>query len=150
MKTEVVGQKVMILDTVQGESVNGNATWYKIAADSLLNSDRDRLAWITGGANRTATYDRNNNYLYIHSSNVRKVFDGKGSPVTPIEIKRGDANLDGKISLIDLAMVKSHLLGNSTLTGDNFVGGDANRDGKITLIDLALIKSHLLGNSSLD
>lgn len=146
MKTEVVGQKVMILDTVQGESVNGNATWYKIAADSLLNSDRDRLAWITGGANRTATYDRNNNYLYIHSSNVRKVFDGKGSSVTPEpEFPRGDINGDGKVSVVDFAMMKSHLEGVRTLTGDQLKRADLNNDGKVTVIDFAMLKSHLEG-----
>ncbi|CAM3611044.1 dockerin type I domain-containing protein [Erysipelothrix anatis] len=146
MKTEIVGQKVMILDTVQGESVNGNATWYKIAADSLLNSDRDRLAWITGGANRTATYDRSNNYLYIHSSNVRKVFDGKGSPVTPEpEFPRGDINGDGKVSVVDFAMMKSHLEGVRTLTGDQLKRADLNNDGKVTVIDFAMLKSHLEG-----
>ncbi|UPU39377.1 dockerin type I repeat-containing protein [Erysipelothrix sp. Poltava] len=49
-------------------------------------------------------------------------------------MKRGDVNGDGKISLIDLAMVKSHLLGNSKLSGDSFARADVNGDGKAFVI----------------
>ncbi len=66
-------------------------------------------------------------------------------PEEPVKILRGDASGDGKISLIDLALVQRYLLGITDLTGNNYIGADASGDNKISLIDLALIQRHLLG-----
>ncbi len=60
-------------------------------------------------------------------------------------VKVGDANGDGKISLSDLAKIRLHLLKEITLKGDNLTGADANKDGKISLSDLAKVRLHLLG-----
>lgn len=59
----------------------------------------------------------------------------------------GDPSLDGKISLVDLSLVKMHILGisGSTLTENAFKAADVNKDGKISIVDLAAIKMHLLG-----
>lgn len=65
-------------------------------------------------------------------------------PTPEPQIMRGDTNGDGKISLIDLVNVQSHLLKKITLSGNNFKGADTNGDGKISLIDLVNIQSHLL------
>ena len=62
-----------------------------------------------------------------------------------ILVVSGDINGDGKISLADLALVKSNLLGRNNFDDTNKQAADINKDGKVSLADLALIKSHLLG-----
>ena len=71
--------------------------------------------------------------------------DPEPEPEEPAKILKGDASGDGKISLIDLALVQRYLLGITDLTGNNYIGADASGDNKISLIDLALIQRHLLG-----
>lgn len=71
--------------------------------------------------------------------------DPEPEPEEPAKILKGDASGDGKISLIDLAIVQRYLLGLVDLTGNNYIGADASGDNKISLIDLALIQRHLLG-----
>lgn len=61
------------------------------------------------------------------------------------KVMKGDTNADGKITIRDLANVRLHLLGITTLKGDNLKGADTNGDGKITIRDLANIRLHLLG-----
>ena len=57
----------------------------------------------------------------------------------------GDTNSDGKISIVDLARVQKHLLGLTTLKGNQSTASDANRDGKLSILDLARVQKHLLG-----
>ncbi|QIK69980.1 endo-beta-N-acetylglucosaminidase [Erysipelothrix sp. HDW6C] len=143
--TEILGQSVLILGSTTGESINGNNIWYKIASDPLLDSNRNLLPWITGGANREANYNYDNSYVYIHSSNVR-IVAGKDAPKPPVTaLPRGDINGDGKVTVVDLAMMKSHMMGVRTLAGDQFKRADINGDGKITVVDLAMLKSHMMG-----
>ena len=63
---------------------------------------------------------------------------------------KGDANLDGKVTITDMLAIKSHLLGKSNLTGDEFLAADTNQDGKVTITDFIQVKSHLLGKSQLN
>lgn len=63
---------VIILDEVEGTSVNGNNLWYKIQADPVLNSDRTSFVQDYG------YYSYNDNYAYIHSSAIDIIVkDGK-------------------------------------------------------------------------
>lgn len=142
-KLNVTGQHVLILDEIK----KGSEVWYKIAADPLLTSNRDLMPWDTTTRPFKTPYNENHNYGYVKGSEVKTV---AGKLHKETNMKRGDVNGDGKISLIDLAMVKSHLLGNSKLSGDSFARADVNGDGKLSLLDLAMIKSHLLGNSNLN
>ena len=64
-------------------------------------------------------------------------------------ICRGDVNGDDAIDVIDLAIIKKHILGKTTLQGDAFTLGDVNDDGAIDVIDLALVKKHILGKIDL-
>lgn len=61
------------------------------------------------------------------------------------EVKKGDVNGDGKISLADLAGVQMHLLGVKSVATAYQTTADINGDGKISLSDLASIQMHLLG-----
>lgn len=56
----------------------------------------------------------------------------------------GDASGDGKISIIDLALVQKHLLEVTKLSGYFSTASDVNKDGKISILDLARVQKHLL------
>lgn len=68
----------------------------------------------------------------------------KTKPTTPT-IRKGDINKDGKIDVIDMAMMQSHVRGIKLLTGDQFKAADINGDGKIDVIDMAMIQAHVRG-----
>ena len=69
--------------------------------------------------------------------------------ITVVDITRGDANNDGKITITDMLAVKSHILGKSSLTGNVAMAADTNKDGKITITDFIQIKAHILGKSTI-
>lgn len=57
--------------------------------------------------------------------------------------KYGDINMDNAIDAVDMALLKSYLLGKGTLT--NAEAADVNGDGSADALDFALIKKYLLG-----
>lgn len=61
----------------------------------------------------------------------------------------GDISGDGKISIIDLALIQQHILKVNTLTGVQEKAGDTNRSGGISIVDLALVQRHILNVSSI-
>jgi endo-1,4-beta-xylanase len=54
-------------------------------------------------------------------------------------------NGDGGITLLDMLLVKRHILGLGTLTGDQFSAADINGDGRVDLLDCLKVKRHILG-----
>lgn len=145
-KLKSPNQAVNIISSIKVNTGNTSETWYKISSDVILDSNRNPII-AEAGTSITNAYDYNKNHVYVHSSFIDIV---AGKSVASDIGRKGDVNGDGKITLIDLALVKSHLLKNSQLSGDLFYRADVNNDSNLTLIDLALIKSHLLGNTSLD
>ena len=61
------------------------------------------------------------------------------------DIIKGDINLDGRLSAIDLAKLNLHIVKINILTGESFNRADLNNDGKITAIDLAKLNRLLVG-----
>lgn len=61
-----------------------------------------------------------------------------------VAVVLGDVNGDGKISISDMLMVKTHILG-TELTGAAVDAGDVNGDGKLSMSDYLMVKTHLLG-----
>lgn len=59
-------------------------------------------------------------------------------------LKYGDLNGDGGYNSVDLAMITSHLLKKTTLSGQALQAADINGDGQITSVDLAYITAFLL------
>ena len=55
----------------------------------------------------------------------------------------GDVNLDGEISLIDVATIQLHLAKFQTLTGINFRVADINNDNELDISDAARIQLFL-------
>lgn len=58
-------------------------------------------------------------------------------------IVAGDLNGDANITITDLLMLKTHILG-TLLTGASLAAGDVNQDGNVSITDFLKIKSHLL------
>ena len=63
-------------------------------------------------------------------------------------IVTGDLNGDGKVTISDMLMVKSSVLGGN-LTATAAAAGDLNWDGKVTITDFLKVKSYLLGLESI-
>lgn len=60
-------------------------------------------------------------------------------------IKLGDVNCDGDVDIIDLALVKRHLEGITTLTGNQYKAAKLQKDSnEIDIIDMALLKRQLM------
>jgi endoglucanase len=72
--------------------------------------------------------------------------DGTTPSDTPsgTEIKKGDVNTDKEINAIDLALLKSHLLGIKILTGDALKAADYDSNGTVDVLDMAKLKKFLL------
>ena len=66
------------------------------------------------------------------------------------EIKKGDVNGDGKISISDIGNIRLHLLGKYTIDKEKFAGADVNGDGKISISDIGNIRLHLLGKYTIE
>lgn len=72
--------------------------------------------------------------------------DFKFTVVKDIDIVPGDANKDGQVSVADLALMASSILGESVeIDKDN---ADVNEDGVITVADLAAVASMILNGGS--
>ena len=65
------------------------------------------------------------------------------------EMKKGDVNGDGKVTLVDLVAVKRHILKIETLKNKKKEAADVDANDQITLTDYAKIKRHILGYESL-
>lgn len=61
-------------------------------------------------------------------------------------ILTGDLNGDGEVSISDMLLVKSHILG-AELENLAMLAGDVNYDGGVSISDFLAIKSNLLGRS---
>ena len=57
----------------------------------------------------------------------------------------GDANADNQTSLMDLILLRKHLVGTETLSSANQAAMDINVDGSISLIDLVKLRRILVG-----
>ena len=84
------------------------------------------------------------------------VVDGK---ITVSSVVYGDANGDGKVTTVDLSMLRKYMANIDPLTGLSSVavnpGADANGDGKISTVDLSMLRKYfanidpLTGESSI-
>lgn len=65
----VVDMPIIILDSVQGETINGSNIWYKIQTDPVLDDSRTMVSVPASGH----TYNWSNNYGYVHSSYIKLI-----------------------------------------------------------------------------
>ena len=65
-------------------------------------------------------------------------------------IKAGDVNGDTEVDVIDLALVKRHLMETQKLTDNYYYAGMLQKNGtEIDVIDLALLKRVLMGTTTI-
>lgn len=63
-------------------------------------------------------------------------------------VVKGDINGDAEVDVVDLALLKRHLIGTTTLTGNYYSAGILQKSGtEIDVIDLALLKRFLIGTA---
>lgn len=73
--------------------------------------------------------------------------DGK----TYVTVKLGDVNEDGQIDIIDLALIKRHLMGTMTLQNQDYRAAKLQSGaGEIDIIDMALLKRYLIGTQAIE
>ena len=115
---------------------------------AYLTIDREN-SWITGIA-PGITLERLNQLSVPGDLTAQTEVLGTGTVLTS-EIARqslslvitGDVNGDGNISVTDMLMVKSHILG-TELAGVAAAAGDVNADSNVSISDFVMIKAHLL------
>ncbi|AEY66040.1 sialate O-acetylesterase [Clostridium sp. BNL1100] len=85
---------------------------------------------------------------------VGNLYNKEGLPASPFRTDgpviisptlKGDINNDSQIDAIDFSLVKMHVLGIKTLSGDALKAADVDSSGSVDAIDLALFKKYLLG-----
>lgn len=57
----------------------------------------------------------------------------------------GDVNGDGRVAVVDYALLKRYVLGRGELSAEGQVAADVNKDGKISALDYVRVKGHVLG-----
>lgn len=146
-QTEIIKDvPFIILESVHGESINGNDLWYKVQSDAPLTSSRDSYTT----SSNTYTYNMNNSYGYVHSSNIDIVFTGKnGIEESTPTYNHGDVNGDGQITSLDYIKIKNHIMETKILSGGELERADVNKDGSITSLDYIKIKNHIMGTNPL-
>ena len=78
---------------------------------------------------------------HLANTNLRRWCEENGIPFESLD-KRGDANLDGEVSVVDAVMLQRWLLGAAGVScGENI---DLNADGYVDIFDLALLKRMIM------
>ncbi len=70
---------------------------------------------------------------------------------TYVVSKLGDVNEDGQVDIIDLALIKRHLIGTTTLQNQDYRAAKLQNNAKeIDIIDMALLKRYLIGTQAIE
>lgn len=70
--------------------------------------------------------------------------DTATSPENP-DTLLGDANLDGKVNIVDLMAIARHVSALDTLTSQAFTNADFSQDGKVNIMDLYQVAQKIAG-----
>lgn len=136
----------IILEEVEGESVNGNTKWYKIQTDPTLNANRTEIVQDKG------EYNFANNYGYVSASLVSKIVyqkNGGSESEDLIEYLLGDINGNGVVAdAADCLMAKNYVFGILNLNEKQLKAGDINKNGNIDAADALRIKDKFFGIST--
>ncbi len=60
-------------------------------------------------------------------------------------VKRGDVNGDGKVSMMDLLVLRKYIAGITELTETQMKAADVNNDGKVSMMDVLWLRQYLSG-----
>ena len=75
--------------------------------------------------------------------------DGDKEINSYIIVVTGDTNGDGAVSITDMLVVKSSILGKNDLTGAYAAAADISGDDEITITDFLQLKAQLLGKGNI-
>ncbi len=81
---------------------------------------------------------------FIGTGMTVKLISGSIEKMSLKAIVTGDLNGDGKVTLTDYVMMKSHLIGKKILSGAYAGASDINGDSRITLTDFIMLKAHII------
>ena len=127
--------------TIIGTSSNS----YKVLSDTVLNAKRT-------GQNAKGYFDIDRDYVYIKKAdvNLRGAIHSNSPDPTPT-YKKGDVNMDGKITTSDLLKLEKSIVYPNTnkLNNTQIVLADVNNDGKVDSRDLLKLEKHLLYGTAL-
>ena len=59
--------------------------------------------------------------------------------------KRGDANVDGSVTITDLVLIKKHLVSIKLLEDQGLKNADVNEDSSVNATDLLILKQYMVG-----
>ncbi|ADL52287.1 glycosyl hydrolase [Clostridium cellulovorans] len=107
--------------------------------------------WLTGEQNNPVSW-LNEIYNSDYCITLDELPNLKTYPISSTidpKITYGDLNGDTKINAIDMALMKSYLLGNITEFKVPIAAADLDGNKSVNAIDLALLKKYLLGNLSI-
>lgn len=90
----------------------------------------------------------NQSYLPVEAdcpATLKVMTEAEYSEFMASQVKPGDVNNDGKISIVDATGIINFIIGGTT-TGLNKDAADVNGDGKITIIDATLVIDKIVNN----
>ncbi len=136
-------------DSIPPPTISGS---YKIGTyvtgvnpETSINDFVKNLGVNNGTAKVYSDSDKLKTSGIVATGDTVKVYDKTGTEKSSYTILiYGDINSDGKISLVDLSIIKMNLLGIRDLSEVSAVAADTNKDEKISLVDLSVIKRVLL------
>lgn len=106
---------------------------------TVYNNDFDTSTYdFRSGVLNDLTNEANVNSMGYYNSMVL------GENGSTSSVLKGDANLDGKVSVKDVTYIRYHLLGLVELTGQKFSNADFDENGTVTLRDALLIRDAIL------
>ncbi len=94
--------------------------------------------YVQGSDNQT----EERTYTYTSTSNVTPPETQPTTP-GPGEYMKGDADCDGKVSVMDSTLVQRHCAKATTITGQNFKNADVDGDNMLSVMDATSIQRHL-------
>ena len=80
----------------------------------------------------------------IYAGNVKAAYTITRENFNASSFEKGDMNLDGEVTVIDVILLQKYLLASKKLTAQQWSVGDLNGDNLIDVFDLALLKRKLL------
>lgn len=85
----------------------------------------------------------------VEVSSYEEETDASPVPNTQPPQACGDANGNGKVTTLDIVLMRRHILGLELLNTDGSIErSDINRDGAVTTLDIALLRRKILGDGA--
>ena len=111
---------------------------------ATLVNESEEIIITNNGTSREHTFTENGEFTF----EFEDIAGNKGTAIAKVdwitkeeqEVKLGDIDLDGQITVNDLAKLKLHYIKYDVLEGEKLKAADVDKDGKITINDIARLK----------